>query len=273
MTTHAVVPPDPLSTIARTRPVTVAPADRTVAVRPLNWAMRKRLASFRSVVWYVNIGSPCVHAIVRIQRYPTVKIPRRRSTARSIEPEQRIGRRSVADRLTTQQSGILRLDGGVAFARGSDQSIRIGDLDVAAAVVDEVRLLQGVCDQRHAVAAGADHLRHRLLGQDDLVAAGEVAHVQQATRQPRLHGVRCVAAGSLLDLGVDGEPVPDQRRAKRRALAGGGPQRPEFDHRGEARHQHRRVADRTALRRTGRMRCRCCRGRPSRPGRARPLPA
>jgi hypothetical protein len=35
-----------LSTIERTRPVTVAPAERMVADRPLNWAIRKRLASF-----------------------------------------------------------------------------------------------------------------------------------------------------------------------------------------------------------------------------------
>jgi hypothetical protein len=58
VTTHAAVAPALLSTIARTRPVTVAPADLIVAGRPLNWAIRKRRASFRSVVSYVNIGSP-----------------------------------------------------------------------------------------------------------------------------------------------------------------------------------------------------------------------
>jgi len=49
VTTHAA--PFSLSTIERTRPVTVAPAERTVAGLALNWAMRRRLASFRSVVW------------------------------------------------------------------------------------------------------------------------------------------------------------------------------------------------------------------------------
>jgi hypothetical protein len=45
--------------------------------------MRKRLASFWSVVSYVNIGSPARARIVGMQRYPTVKIASRRSTARA----------------------------------------------------------------------------------------------------------------------------------------------------------------------------------------------
>ncbi|GCC48025.1 hypothetical protein chiPu_0032468 [Chiloscyllium punctatum] len=84
-------------------------------------------------------------------------------------------------------------------------------------------------DQRHAVAARADHLCHRLLCQDDLVAAREIAHVQQASRQPRLHGMRGVAARRLLDLGIDGEPVPEQHGTKRRALAGSRAERFELD--------------------------------------------
>jgi hypothetical protein len=82
--THVTLTLVLLSTIERTRPVTVAPAERMVADRPLNWAIRKRLASFWSVVSYVNIGSPARSRTVGAQRYPTVKIPSRRSTAHAV---------------------------------------------------------------------------------------------------------------------------------------------------------------------------------------------
>jgi hypothetical protein len=43
---HAAGTLDLFSTIDRTWPVTAAPAERTVAVLPLNWAIRKRRTSF-----------------------------------------------------------------------------------------------------------------------------------------------------------------------------------------------------------------------------------
>jgi hypothetical protein len=43
---HAAGTLDLFSTIARTWPVTADPAERTVAVLPLNWAIRKRRTSF-----------------------------------------------------------------------------------------------------------------------------------------------------------------------------------------------------------------------------------
>ena len=43
---HAAGALDLFSTIDRTWPVTDDPAERTVAVLPLNWAMRKRRTSF-----------------------------------------------------------------------------------------------------------------------------------------------------------------------------------------------------------------------------------
>ena len=97
-----------------------------------------------------------------------------------------------------QQPGVLRLDRRVALAGSLDQAVHVGDFDMPAAVVDEVCVLQRVGHQRHAVAARADHLRHRFLGQDQLVAAGQVARMQQAARQSRLNRVRSVAAGGLL---------------------------------------------------------------------------
>ncbi|HMM89298.1 MAG TPA: hypothetical protein PKA25_08985 [Bradyrhizobium sp.] len=46
---------DLFSTIDRTWPVIADPVERTVAVRPLNWAMRKRRTSFGSLVSNVNM--------------------------------------------------------------------------------------------------------------------------------------------------------------------------------------------------------------------------
>jgi hypothetical protein len=79
--THTAGTPDLLSTIDRTRPVTVEPAVPAVAVLPLNWAIRKRRTSFGSLVSNVNTEFSLVHATMGIQRYPTMKIVSRRSTA------------------------------------------------------------------------------------------------------------------------------------------------------------------------------------------------
>src|ERR1700760_2626743 len=86
-----------------------------------------------------------------------------------------------------QQPPILALDGGVTFAGGFTEAFDVDDLDMPAAVVDEVRLLQHARNQRDAVAPRADHLRQRLLREPQLDAAGEVVGLQQASRQPGLH--------------------------------------------------------------------------------------
>src|SRR6266404_4486658 len=80
----------------------------------------------------------------------------------------------------TKQSFVMGLDRCVAFAGGLAEAVQIGDLDVSPAIADEMGLLQRVGHQRYAVAAGSDHLRHRFLRQNKLVAAGEVARMQQA---------------------------------------------------------------------------------------------
>src|SRR5450432_3547420 len=84
----------------------------------------------------------------------------------------------------TEQPLVLGLDRCIAFAGSVAETLQIGDLDMAPAVADEIGLLQRVGYQRYAVAARADHLRHRFLRQNDLVAAGEIAGVQQTPRQP-----------------------------------------------------------------------------------------
>src|SRR4030095_11349052 len=98
-----------------------------------------------------------------------------RKTADSCSSERSSGRAMDA---RMQQSRVLRLDRRIALARRLDQAVEVGDLDMPAAIVNEIRLLQRVGHQRYAVTARADHLRHRFLGQDELVAAGKVAHVQ-----------------------------------------------------------------------------------------------
>ena len=143
-----------------------------------------------------------------------------------------------------KQSFVLGLDRRVAFARGSAEAIQVGDLDVSPAVADEIGLLQRVGHQRYAVAARADHLRHRFLRQNELVAAGQVASVQQTSRQPGFDRVRGVAPGGLLDLRINGQTVPDQHRPQRRTLIGGGPEAIEIKRRGDAGHQHHRAVQR-----------------------------
>src|SRR5277367_4790149 len=81
-------------------------------------------------------------------------------------------RRAFMEVTRPQQSLILRLDRCVAFAGSLAQTLQVGDLDMSPAVVDEIRLLQRVGDQRYAVAARADHLGQRFLRQHQLTSAG-----------------------------------------------------------------------------------------------------
>ena len=79
---HAAGTLDLFSTIDRTWPVTADPDERTVAVLPLNWAIRKRRTSFRSLDFKrEHEGTPLVPATILSQRYPEVKISNRSSTA------------------------------------------------------------------------------------------------------------------------------------------------------------------------------------------------
>src|SRR4029078_11164497 len=81
-----------------------------------------------------------------------------------------------------QQTRVLGRDRGAELAGSLDQAIAINNLDMTAAVVDEIRLLQRVGHKRYAVAARADHLRHRFPGQDKRSDAAHALRMQQATR-------------------------------------------------------------------------------------------
>ena len=132
----------------------------------------------------------------------------------------------------------MRLYGSVAFARGPGETFQVGDLDMPAAVMDEIGLLQGAGDERHAVAPGTDHLCHGFLRQHELASARQVVRLQEASRQSGFDGVRGVAAGGLLNLRINRQAVPDEQRAQRRALVGRGAQAIDVDCRGHSRHQH-----------------------------------
>jgi hypothetical protein len=96
------------------------------------------------------------------------------------------------------QSLTLDFDHLVTFAGTSGECDGIDDLDMAPAVTNKVRLLEGVGHDRDAVAAGADHLCHQFLSQIESVAVGEVSCAQQPTRQTRLHGMHGIATRGLL---------------------------------------------------------------------------
>ena len=51
---------------------------------------------------------------------------------------------------------------------------------------------------------------------------------------PGFHVMRRVAPGSLLDLSVDCQPMPEQRRPQGRALVGRSPKMVDVEHRGDA---------------------------------------
>src|SRR6266702_7414838 len=100
------------------------PAARAVAVLPLNWAIRKRLASFGSLVSNVNMKQSPVHATVAIYRYPTVNIGSRSSTADArIRCQVRVfstisvgGAGEHGFHLGLQRCGVERLDDVVVHA-------------------------------------------------------------------------------------------------------------------------------------------------------------
>src|SRR6201994_2485645 len=89
-----------------------------------------------------------------------------------------------------QQPLALGLDRRIAFAGALAEPAWIIEFDMSAAVTNQIALLQRVGHQRHAVAARADHLGHRFLRQHQLVAAGNVARLQQTSRQPGFDAVR-----------------------------------------------------------------------------------
>ncbi len=119
------------------------------------------------------------------------------------------------------------------------------------AVMDEIGLLQRSGHQRHAVAACTDHLRQRFLGQNKFVAAGQIVCLQQTSCQPGFYGMRRVAPGGLLDLSVDCQPMPEQRRAEGRALVGRGPKTVDPERRGDAGHQDHRACQRGRVAKSG----------------------
>jgi hypothetical protein len=65
---------DSFASTERTWPVMIDPLDLTVAVLPLNCAMRKRRTSFWSAVSNVIMKLSCASATIAVHPYPCMKI-------------------------------------------------------------------------------------------------------------------------------------------------------------------------------------------------------
>ena len=89
-------------------------------------------------------------------------------------------------RRRVEQPASVALDGVVAFAGGFLQAFDVEHADMPPAVLDQPRLLQRIGDERHAGSPHAHHLGEKLLGQGDIVAAGQVPATQQPARDARL---------------------------------------------------------------------------------------
>jgi hypothetical protein len=61
--------------------------------------------------------------------------------------------------MTATELIVMRLDRSVALARGTDQTVQIGDLDIASTVAYETGLLERVGDNCHAGPLHPEHLR------------------------------------------------------------------------------------------------------------------
>src|SRR6478736_7466005 len=171
-------------------------------------------------------GSTCDEAIhtffadrwiasLRSQTWPAPRpnAPRRRSSISSSRASPNLpatpvdgDRRALERRLFPERSNQLfieRLDRAVALACAFPERVCIQDLNLAAGVFDETRLLQGVGDRRHARSPDTEHLGKIFLCEGEVVAPGQIPCAQQPAAEPRFHHVRGKARGRLLRLGVD----------------------------------------------------------------------
>ena len=87
-------------------------------------------------------------------------------------------------------------------------------MHAAATVFDQTPLLQGVGDERHAWAPNAQHLREKFLGQRKIVAASEVAHIEQPAAHAGLNRVTGVTRRGLLRLCEQHLLMPNEERAE-----------------------------------------------------------
>ena len=91
-------------------------------------------------------------------------------------PPDRRGTMAAAQWMRGSPAVVLGLHRRVALAGGPDQAVQIGDSICFAAVMDEVAPLQRVWPPAVRLSRRAPIiLRHRFLGQHELVAAGQVA--------------------------------------------------------------------------------------------------
>ena len=158
-----------------------------------------------------------------------------------------------------EQPVVLGLDRRVALARRPDETIQIGDFDMAAAVMNEIRLLQRVGNQgtllrRAPIICAINSWVNTILS---LPERSRVCNRHRASRNSTV----CAALqpAVLLNLRVNRQPVARQRCTERRALVSGRAKHVKFHGRSHAGHQYHCAVQRGEGRRGRRISRRCCR--------------
>ena len=122
--------------------------------------------------------------------------PRREEHERDAQPD--ADRRCPQARHSEAEGPFVqRPQGRITLAGGLLQPLAVDDPDDAPPVADQLGRLQGAGDDRHRLAAHAEHLRHELLRQRKRVGPCPVVRHQQPSAQPLFHRVQGVAGDEL----------------------------------------------------------------------------
>lgn len=87
-----------------------------------------------------------------------------------------------------------------AFAGIKSESLKIEDLDAAAAIVNYALALQGVCDGADAGSLNAEKVSEKLLSEFHLPVSRSLTHYGEPTAHSRLDRMEVVANGRLCQL-------------------------------------------------------------------------
>src|SRR5581483_201235 len=111
------------------------------------------------------------------------------------------------------------LDDAVTLAGRRLEALAVEDADAAAAVLDQLAVLQRGRRPRDADPAHAEHVREELLRQAEFVGAHPVARHEQPAREALLDLVKAVARRGLGNLGEQRVRVAVDALLQRRGLA------------------------------------------------------
>jgi hypothetical protein len=116
--------------------------------------------------------------------------------------------------------------------------------NAAAAVFDQSGFLQRARHHRHAWTPHVQHLAKKFLRQHQLVAAGEVAHIEKPAAHAGFDRVTGVARRRLLRLRKQHLLMPDDERAEPLVLIGQSAQSVDLDGARAAGHLHNALVER-----------------------------